>query len=43
MIALPDFPEIIKIAKSPDEVYASAWKAVQPKYFDEESLINMSF
>lgn len=43
MVALPDFPEVIKIAKSPDEVYASAWKAAQPKYFEEDSLVNYSF
>lgn len=43
MLALPDFPEVLKIAKSPDEVYASAWKAVQPKYFEEDSTLNVSF
>lgn len=40
MVALPEFPEIVKIAKIPNEVYASSWKAVQPKYFDDSSILS---
>lgn len=43
MVALPEFPEILKVAKSPDEVFASAWKAVQPKYFEEDAMMSLSF
>ncbi|VEN58704.1 unnamed protein product [Callosobruchus maculatus] len=38
MVALPDFPDLITIARNPDEVFASAWKAVQPKYFADDSM-----
>ncbi|KAJ8964862.1 hypothetical protein NQ314_004581 [Rhamnusium bicolor] len=43
LVALPDFPEIIKLARSPDEVFASAWKSVQPKYFPDESMQSVVF
>ncbi|KAJ8920123.1 hypothetical protein NQ315_011780 [Exocentrus adspersus] len=37
LLALPEFPDVVKIASSPDEVFASAWKSAQPKYFPDES------
>ncbi|XP_057671726.1 uncharacterized protein LOC130903561 [Diorhabda carinulata] len=40
MVAVPDFPDLMKIVKTPDEVFAIAWKSVQPKYFDEESMVS---
>ncbi|XP_072384006.1 uncharacterized protein [Diabrotica undecimpunctata] len=40
-VAVPDFPDLMKIVKSPDEVFAIAWKSVQPKYFDEESMMSL--
>lgn len=39
MVALPEYPEIIKIAKSPNEVFFSAWKSVQPKIIPSEDNI----
>ncbi|XP_074039680.1 uncharacterized protein [Leptinotarsa decemlineata] len=43
MVAVPDFPGIVQIARSPDEVFATAWKSVQPKYFADDSLSAVSF
>ncbi|XP_028132975.1 uncharacterized protein LOC114328344 [Diabrotica virgifera virgifera] len=40
-VAVPDFPDLMKIVQSPDEVFAIAWKSVQPKYFDEESMMSL--
>ncbi|XP_030749857.1 uncharacterized protein LOC115877717 [Sitophilus oryzae] len=36
--ALPEFPELIKVAKNPDEVFMASWKACQPKLMPDESL-----
>ncbi|KAG5890567.1 hypothetical protein JTB14_012695 [Gonioctena quinquepunctata] len=42
MVVSPLLPEMIKVAKSPDEVFATAWKSVQPKYFEEDSILYRS-
>ncbi|RZC34903.1 uncharacterized protein BDFB_005477 [Asbolus verrucosus] len=39
MSAFPHLPELVKISRSPSGVLHSAWKAVQPKIFPEESLL----
>ncbi|CAH1112264.1 unnamed protein product [Psylliodes chrysocephalus] len=41
MVAAPDLPDLIKIVKSPDEVFALGWKSVQPKYFEEEAMMSL--
>ncbi|KAG5890566.1 hypothetical protein JTB14_012694 [Gonioctena quinquepunctata] len=43
MVAVPDFPGIVQIARTPDEVFATAWNSVQPKYFAESCLDSTSF
>ncbi|CAH1117416.1 unnamed protein product [Phaedon cochleariae] len=43
LVALPEFAETVRIARSPDEVFASAWKSAQPKYFAEESMHSTIF
>ncbi|KAF7264125.1 hypothetical protein GWI33_000606 [Rhynchophorus ferrugineus] len=39
--ALPDFPDIVKVARNPDEVFLGSWKACQPKILPEESITIM--
>jgi hypothetical protein len=39
MSTFPHLPELVKISRSPSEVLHSAWKAVQPKIFPEDSLL----
>ncbi|XP_018579108.1 proteoglycan 4-like isoform X2 [Anoplophora glabripennis] len=43
LVALPEFPDVVKLASCPDEVFASAWKSAQPKYFPDESMQSMIF
>lgn len=39
MSAFPHVPGLVKISKSPSQVLQSAWKAVQPKVFPDDSLL----
>ncbi|KAL1514309.1 hypothetical protein ABEB36_003586 [Hypothenemus hampei] len=36
--ALPEFPDVVKIARSPDEVLFASWKSCQPKIIPDESI-----
>ncbi|XP_074039681.1 uncharacterized protein [Leptinotarsa decemlineata] len=42
IVVSPELPEMVQVAKSPDEVFATAWKSVQPKYFGDDSLLSRS-
>jgi len=35
---LPEFPDVVKLARSPDEVFIAAWKSCQPKLIPDESI-----
>ncbi|XP_050300647.1 uncharacterized protein LOC126739149 [Anthonomus grandis grandis] len=37
IFALPEFPDVVKIARNPDEVFISSWKSCQPRIIPEES------
>lgn len=38
-VALPDISDGIRVMQSPSSVLISAWKAVQPQAFPDDSLI----
>lgn len=39
VVALPTIPDIIRIERNPNTVISSAWRAVQPNLFAEDSFL----
>ncbi|XP_066149468.1 uncharacterized protein [Euwallacea fornicatus] len=38
ILALPEFPGVVKLARNPDEVFTSSWKSCHPKLIPDESI-----
>lgn len=36
--ALPEFADVVKLARNPDEVFASSWKSCRPKIIPDNSI-----